>query len=120
MISRGAVWTLATPSGIITKGMRGSASALRATRGAAVAAGWDMAKNRTVYHVVPDSAADHWLVTQENNSGFRESYPTKAEAVTAARQRAEGQEPSQLKVHTQDGNMEYESTYGEDPSRFPS
>jgi hypothetical protein len=32
---------------------------------------------------------------------------------TAAKERARGQEPSQVKVHRTDGNMEYESTYGE-------
>jgi hypothetical protein len=79
-----------------------------------------MAKNRTVYHVVPNANADHWVVSQESNDSFREEYRTKEEAVNAAKERARGQEPSQVKVHKQDGNMEYESTYGEDPSRSPS
>lgn len=77
-----------------------------------------MAANRTVYHVVPDSSAEQWLVTQED-SDFREEYQTKAGAVEAAKTRARGAEPSQVKVHTSDGNMEYESTYGEDPRRSP-
>ena len=37
----------------------------------------------------------------------------------AAKSRARGEEPAQVKVHKQDGNMEYESTYGDDPERFP-
>jgi hypothetical protein len=79
-----------------------------------------MATNRTVYHVVPDSSADQWVVSQEKNDSFRQEYRTKEEAVNAAKERARREEPSQVKVHTRDGNMEYESTYGEDPSRTPS
>ena len=77
-----------------------------------------MASNRTVYHVVPDADQSHWLVTQEN-AAFREQYETKEEAVEAAKSRARREEPSQVKVHKFDGNMEYESTYGDDPARSP-
>lgn len=59
------------------------------------------------------------MVTQEGG-GFREEDRTKGEAVNAAKERARHREPSQVKVHTSDGHMEYESTYGEDPSRTPS
>jgi hypothetical protein len=59
-----------------------------------------MASSRTVYHVVPNASAEAWVVSQENND--RE------------------QEPSQVKVHKSGGNMEYESTYGEDPGWYPS
>jgi hypothetical protein len=78
-----------------------------------------MATNRTVYYVVPDASGKTWLVTQENNE-FRQEFRTKQEAVEFAKERARKQEPSQVKVHKQDGNMEYESTYGEDPARSPS
>ena len=78
-----------------------------------------MASDRTVYHVVPNSSGEQWLVTQEAGS-FRQEFRTKEEAVNAAKDRARGQEPSQVKVHKADGNMEYESTYGEDPRRSPS
>jgi hypothetical protein len=77
-----------------------------------------MAKNRTVYHVVPDASGERWLVTQENGE-FRQEHRTKEDAVNAARERAHGEKPSQIKVHKSDGNMEYESTYGEDPTRYP-
>ena len=79
-----------------------------------------MATNRTVYHVVPNSSADEWVISRENDDSFREQYRTKEEAVDAAKARARGAEPSQVKVHRADGNMEYESTYGEDPRRSPS
>jgi hypothetical protein len=79
-----------------------------------------MANDRTVYHVVPNAAADRWVVSREGESEFREEYPTKDAAVNAAKERARGEEPSQVKVHKQDGNMDYESTYGSDPTRSPS
>ena len=78
-----------------------------------------MASNRTVYHVVPNSSGEEWLITQENGD-YRQQFRTKEAAVAAAKERARGQEPSQVKVHTADGNMEYESTYGDDPRRTPS
>jgi hypothetical protein len=78
-----------------------------------------MANDRTVYHVVPDKTGEHWIISQERDDVFREEYRTKAEAVEAAKRRARGQEPSQVKVHKSDGNMEYESTYGDDPRRSP-
>lgn len=79
-----------------------------------------MAEDRTVYHVVPDTGARKWIVSKENDDAFREEFPTKKEAVAAARTRARGQEPSQLKVHDSRGNMDYEHTYGRDPRRSPS
>lgn len=74
-----------------------------------------MPNDRTVYHVVPNSDATRWVVSIENDERFREEYETKEDALEAAKQRARMQEPSQVKVHTRDGNMEYENTYGDDP-----
>ena len=74
---------------------------------------------RTVYHVVPNSSAEKWLVTQENAS-FRREFDTKEEAVEEARKLAKAAELGQVKVHKKDGNMEYESTYGDDPPESPS
>lgn len=79
-----------------------------------------MASDRTVYHVVPDASGEKWLISQEGNDEFRQEFRTKDEAVNAAKLRARGQEPSQVKVHRSDGNMDYESTYGADPRRSPS
>jgi hypothetical protein len=75
-------------------------------------------KARKVYHVVPNSSAEKWVVSQEN-AEFRREFDTKEEAVQFAKERARGEEPSQVKVHKKDGNMEYESTYGDDPVRSP-
>lgn len=79
-----------------------------------------MASDRTVYHVVPNADQSRWVISRENNDSFREEYETKEEAVQAAKGRAREEEPSQVKVHKLDGNMEYESTYGDDPSSSPS
>jgi len=76
-------------------------------------------KDRVVYHVVPNSSAEKWLVSQEN-AEFRKEFDTKEEAVEFAKERARNEELGQVKVHKKDGNMEYESTYGDDPRRSPS
>jgi hypothetical protein len=78
-----------------------------------------MASDRKVYHVVPNADQSRWVVSRENDD-FREEYDTKAAAESAAKERARGEEPSQVKVHKHDGNMEYESTYGDDPRSSPS
>lgn len=74
---------------------------------------------RAVYHVVPDASGDRWVVSQEN-ADYRSEHDTKDEAVEEARRLAQSAELGQIKVHKRDGNMEYESTYGEDPRRSPS
>ena len=80
-----------------------------------------MASNRTVYHVVPNtSGATSGSSARKIAIAASEEFRTKAEAVDAAKARARKEEPSQVKVHKSDGNMEYESTYGEDPPRTPS
>lgn len=78
-----------------------------------------MASNRTVYHVVPNASGEEWLVTREHDDTLREPYRTQDEAVRRAKARARAEEPSQVKVHSLDGTMEYESTYGGDPRRSP-
>ena len=76
-------------------------------------------KERTVYHVVPNASGERWVVSQENAS-FRREFDTKDEAVEEARRLAQSAALGQIKVHKKDGNMEYESTYGEDPPEYPS
>ncbi len=76
-------------------------------------------KERVVYHVVPNSSGEKWVVSQEN-AEFRREFETKDEAVDFAKERARKEELGQVKVHKKDGNMEYESTYGDDPRRYPS
>lgn len=76
------------------------------------------ATGRVVYHVVPNASGEKWVVSQENAS-YRSEHNTKEEAVEEARKLAQQAELGQIKVHKKDGNMEYESTYGEDPERYP-
>jgi hypothetical protein len=75
-------------------------------------------KERVVYHVVPNSSGERWVVSQEK-AEFRREFDTKEEAVEFAKDRAKSAELGQIKVHKQDGNMEYENTYGEDPPEYP-
>ena len=77
------------------------------------------ANGRVVYHVVPNSSAEKWVVSQEN-ADYRSEHDTKEEAVQEARRLAKQAELGQIKVHKKDGNMEYESTYGQDPPESPS
>lgn len=67
---------------------------------------------------MPNASAERWVVSQEN-AEFRREFDTKEEAVEFAKERAQEAELGQIKVHKSDGNMEYESTYGEDPTRSP-
>jgi hypothetical protein len=66
---------------------------------------------RSQYHVVP--AGDNWKV--EKGSQVVGSYDTKDEAVDQGRQVAKDNQPSQLVIHTADGRIETEYTYGDDP-----
>jgi hypothetical protein len=73
---------------------------------------------RVVYHVVPNASGEKWLVSQEN-AAYRTEHETKEEAVQEAKRLAQEVELGQVKVHKKDGNMEYESTYGQDPPEYP-
>jgi hypothetical protein len=78
-----------------------------------------MSVKRDVYHVVPDSSGERWLVSQEDKD-FRQEFDRKEDAVEFAKDRAKNSQLGQVKVHNKDGNMEYESTYGNDPRKSPS
>ena len=71
-----------------------------------------------VYHVTADASGERWIVTQENRN-LRREFDTKEEAEKFAKHRARLNQLSQVKVHNRDGNMDYESTYGEDPRDIP-
>ena len=73
-----------------------------------------MGSNRTVYHVTPSDSGKRWVVSQQRSNSFSEEYTSKDAAVRAAKVRARGQEPSLVKVYKQNGNVEYESAYGDD------
>ena len=65
-------------------------------------------------HVVPDG--DKWAVKGEGNEKYTNLYDTKREAVERATEIAKNKE-AELIVHSQDGEIEYRNSYGNDP--FP-
>ena len=72
-----------------------------------------MSQMQTVYHVVPNTSGTQWIIVMENSSAFRQEHRTKDHAVNAADELAREQEPSRIKVHNRNGDMEYERAYGE-------
>ncbi|WP_280483600.1 DUF2188 domain-containing protein [Nocardia farcinica] len=70
-----------------------------------------MARNR--YWVVPDGG--NWKVTFEGR--ILSTHLVKSAAVEAGTKAAKANQPSQLTVLKQNGQIEYEHTYGDDP--FP-
>ncbi len=78
-----------------------------------------MARNRTVYHVLPNGDKGWKAENVENKKVILEE-KTKEEIVKKIKAKARDEEPSQVVVHKRDGNIEYESTYGDDPVRYKS
>ena len=79
----------------------------------------ERSKEREVYHVVPDVTAEKWVVSREK-ADFRREFDNKEEAEQFAKTKAKQAGLGQVKVHTRNGNMEYESTYGRDPEESRS
>ncbi len=77
------------------------------TRGEKVAA----TAERKVYHVV--WADEQWKVEAEGASRATSTHATKDEAVSAARELAQGQVPSQMVIHRMDGTVQTQTTYDE-------
>ena len=71
---------------------------------------------RTVIHVVP-SKKNGWDIKKEGVKSPIDHTATKDQAVKEARQIAKSGGPGQLKIHKQDGKIQTEYTYGDDP--FP-
>ncbi|HLT62699.1 MAG TPA: DUF2188 domain-containing protein [Microlunatus sp.] len=72
-----------------------------------------MASDRTELHVVPRSG--HWHV--ERGEERIATSDTKEKAVQLAREAAKREQPSQVVVHGEDGEVQDEFTYQDDP--FP-
>lgn len=73
---------------------------------------------RVVFHVTPDASDTRWIVSREN-ADFRREFDRKEDAEKFAKESAQREKLAQVKVHRKDGNMDYESTYGEDPRNIP-
>lgn len=78
-----------------------------------------MAKNRTVFYVVPDGNGG-WNVKREGNSKVLKNFRNKDQAIEHARQLAYDSRPSQVKVQRADGQFQVEWTYDDDPVRYES
>ncbi len=73
-----------------------------------------MAKpKRTTYHVTKDG--DTWKVKRRCAERASSRHDTKKAAVDRAREIAKNQMPSQIIVHKEDGVIQTEYTYGDDP-----
>lgn len=68
------------------------------------------APERKVYHLTP--ADNGWAVKLENVDAPLSTHGTKDEALAAARELAQKDEPSQLVVHRLDGTIQTAYTYG--------
>lgn len=76
-----------------------------------------MASNRFVLHVVPN--ANGWEVKRQGSGETEWLVDNKDNAVNHAREVARANQPSQIVIHTRDGRIETEHTYGDDPSDIP-
>ena len=73
--------------------------------------------DRTVFHVVPN--ANGWEVKQQGSDATEVLVDDKDNAVDHARSLAQAAAPSQVIIHTRDGKIEKEHTYGDDPRNVP-
>jgi hypothetical protein len=69
--------------------------------------------NRTVYHVVPN--ANSWAVKEEGEGQPEVLVNNKDNALAHAKDLAKQAPLGQVIVHTRDGKIAEEFTYGEDP-----
>jgi hypothetical protein len=76
-----------------------------------------MASNRYVLHVTPN--ANGWEVKQQGSDETEWLVDDKDNAVNHARELAKANQPSQIVIHTRDGRIETEHTYGDDPRNIP-
>lgn len=69
---------------------------------------------RNVYHVVPTPAGD-WGVKKEGGNRAAGVFDTQKAAIERAREIAKNQQPSQVKIHGENGKIRNEHTYKKDP-----
>jgi hypothetical protein len=76
-----------------------------------------MAKKRDVYHVVPNSGGG-WDVKKEGGQRPSAHADNKADAVARGKELAKKGPLGQIKIHNQDGKIQTEHTYGQDPEKY--
>lgn len=86
---------------------------------AAAAPGYDhgMVANRYVLHVTPN--VNGWQVKRQGSDETEWLVDNKDNAINHAREMAKANQPSQIIIHTRDGRIETEHTYGDDPRDIP-
>ena len=72
-----------------------------------------MSKRKT-YHVIPNKEGG-WNVKGQGASRASSTHETKSDAVKHGRELAKNQPLGQLIIHKQDGVIQTEYTYGQDP-----
>lgn len=73
---------------------------------------------RKVYHLVHTSDDGHWHLKLEDVEGYIGSFTTKERGLERGRELGACGDDAQLIVHREDGSIETEHTYGNDPPRF--
>lgn len=71
--------------------------------------------DRTIYDLSPDG--DEWVLVKRGGKGVTRRFTTKAEGLATSPGIVRNQGLSQLVVRKQDGTIQEERTYGDDP--FP-
>ncbi len=72
-----------------------------------------MAK-RTTYHVTKNQGKG-WKVIKEGAERATGNFDTKKQAVSRGKELAKSAPLGQIKIHSQDGKIQTEHTYGKDP-----
>jgi hypothetical protein len=73
---------------------------------------------RTIYDVSPTGNGD-WKVQRRGSSRAAKIFSNKQRAINYAQKTAKNNKPSQIVIRGQDGQIQREYTYGEDPERYP-
>ena len=74
---------------------------------------------RKVYHIVPNPGQEKdWKIKEENIDEPVGLFSNKEEAIERAKEIAKANEPSQIIIHREDGQIQTEYTYGDDPRKY--
>jgi len=74
---------------------------------------------RKVYHIVPNPGQEKdWKIKEENVDEPLGLFSNKEEAIEKAKEMAKANEPSQIIIHREDGQIQTEYTYGDDPRKY--
>lgn len=71
-------------------------------------------KKRMVYHVTPSSNGG-WDIKKEGGKRPSDHLEKKTDAIARGKELAKKAPLSQIKIHKQDGTIQTEYTYGDDP-----